>query len=142
MIVVFIAHPIADRTYADGTHKTSQEHVQDIIDIVKDINLTMPNIVPFAPYIADVIALDDSNEEQRSRGIKNGMELFERKVFDQVWVYGKELSTGVRNEVEKAMELGIPVLFKGEYDIHFLEFSNSKKWLKDKNKIEVKLKNK
>lgn len=140
MKIVFIAHPIADRTYQDGTRKTTQEHVQDIIDIVRDINLTMPDVVPFAPYIADVIALDDANEEQRNRGIKNDMELFERKVFDEVWVYGKELSTGVRNEIEKAMELEIPVLFKCEYDIHFLEFSNSKKWLN--NKVKVKLKSK
>lgn len=142
MKVVFIAHPIADRTYADGTRKTVQEHVEDIIDIVIEINLSMPDVVPFVPYIADVIALNDANEEQRNRGIKNGMELFERKVFDEVWVYGKELSTGVRNEVEKAMELGIPVLFKGEYDVSFFEFSNKRKFLEDKNKIEVKLKNK
>jgi hypothetical protein len=140
MKIVFIAHPIAARSYSDNTLYTVQDHVEDIIDIIRDINLTMPDIIPFAPYIADVIALDDANEEQRDRGIKNSMELFERKVFDEVWVYGKELSTGVRNEIEKAMELGIPVLFKCEYDIHFLEFSNSKKWLN--KKVEVKLKNK
>jgi len=74
------------------------------------INMEEPDVVPFVPYYADCIALTDSIPEHRTRGIKNDVELFNRRVMDEVRLYGDKISKGMRGEIELAIELGISVV--------------------------------
>ena len=60
MKIVYIAHPI---------QSDPAGNVARILQIVKAINLTMPHVVPFAPYLADVQAMDETDPHQRHRGI-------------------------------------------------------------------------
>jgi hypothetical protein len=101
MKIVYIAHPI---------NGNIQKNLADIRRIVRHINLTMPDIVPFVPYYADIVSMDDNNIEERERGIKNDTELMHRNFIDEVWLTGSKLSKGMKSEQEIANILSIPVI--------------------------------
>ena len=103
MKVVYIAHPISGDI---------EGNLSKIRDIVRAIALHQPDIVPFVPYYVDIVSLDDNDPVQRKRGISNDIELFKRKVMDEVWLFGDKLSKGMKAEVELAFSLGIPVIIK------------------------------
>lgn len=99
--IVYIAHPIGGDIEAN---------VKSILNIVKELNMSGLPIVPFAPYIVDVLALDDNIPEQRARGFENNKQLFD--FVDEVWLYGGRISSGMHTEIDWANELGIPVIQK------------------------------
>lgn len=101
MKVVYIAHPISGNI---------KENLESIRRIVRNINLSNNDVVPFAPYWLDCHALNDSIPEERERGIKNDIELFNRDFIDEVWLYGDRVSNGMKAEIALAEKLGIPVL--------------------------------
>jgi hypothetical protein len=99
--IVYIAHPIKGNVTAN---------VNSIIKIVRKINLEEPDVIPFAPYISDVLALNDDDPEERARGMSNGIELLGYDIVDELRVYG-DLSEGVVNEIIAAHAAGIYVRF-------------------------------
>lgn len=101
MKIAYIAHPIS------GDIKYNLER---IVQICRTINLEEPEVVPFAPYYLDCIALDDNNPEERSRGIKNDTELLKRGFIDEVRLYGNKISRGMLAEVKLAIKMNIPVI--------------------------------
>lgn len=101
MKIVYVAHPISGDV---------KGNLKKIIDIIRDINLNEPDVVPFAHYWVDCHALDDDNPEERMRGIKNDREFFERKSFDELRLYGDRISNGMRKEMELAFKYNIPVI--------------------------------
>lgn len=103
MKIVYIAHPVSGNV---------QGNIKKIIEIVREINLTEPNIVPFVPYLADIMALDDSIPEQRERGIKNDQQFFKRKSFDELWLYGNTISKGMLAECRLAFQNNILIFPK------------------------------
>jgi hypothetical protein len=102
MKIVYIAHRISGDV---------QGNLAKIRDIVRRINLEMPDVVPFVPYYADVVSLDDSNPAERARGIKNDIAIMSRGVIDELWVCSP-ISPGIRGEMDLANRLGLPVMFK------------------------------
>jgi len=105
MKIVYIAHPIGGDV-ANNLNK--------VCLIIREINLTEPEVVPFAHYIVDCHCLDDSVPEERERGIKNDMELFSRKFIDELWLYGDRISNGMIAEIGICEQLNIPVVFKSK----------------------------
>lgn len=103
MKIVYIAHPIS------GDIKGNLEKIRLI---VRHINLTMPDIVPFAPYWLDCFALDDNNPEERKRGIMNDTALLTRGFIDEMWLYGDKVSNGMAAEMALAKAAGIKVIPK------------------------------
>lgn len=103
MKIVYIAHPIAGDVHGN---------VERILQIVKEINMTREDIVPFAPYITDVLALDDSNFVERDRGIRNDIAILRAGIVDELWVYGPKVSGGMQAEIELAYNLGISIVAK------------------------------
>ena len=101
MKIAYIAHPIS------GDPKGNLEKINKII---RTINLSEPNVVPFAPYYADIMALDDNIPEERERGIKNDIELMKRGFIDEVRLYGDRISNGMLAEVKLAIRLRIDVI--------------------------------
>ena len=99
--IVYICHPIS------GDIKGNLEKIRLI---VREINLTEPDVVPFAPYWLDCFALDDNIPAERERGIKNDHELFNRKFIDELWLFGDRLSNGMKAEMQLAISLGIKVV--------------------------------
>lgn len=101
MKIAYIAHPISGDISGN---------LEKIRQIVREINLNEPDVVPFAPYWLDCHALDDNIPEERERGIKNDHELFNRGFIDELRLYGDMVSNGMRAEIELAESLGIPVV--------------------------------
>jgi len=97
--IIYIAHPIGGNV---------DENVKLVLEIVRQLNMSGLPIVPFAPYIVDVLALDDNDPEQRARGFDNNKQLFD--FVDEVWLYGGRISSGMQTEIDWANERNIPVL--------------------------------
>lgn len=100
MDVIYIAHPIG----ADP-----EGNVKKVLEIVKQINELHDNVVPFAPYLPDVLALDDNNPKHRSRGIRNDHYLLRSGIITAVWLYGDRISKGMIDEIRIAIKRGIPI---------------------------------
>lgn len=100
MKVVYIAHPISGDI---------EGNLEKIRQIVREINLTEPRVIPFAPYWIDCHALDDTAPEERERGIKNDVAWLKSGVVTEMRLYGDRISSGMAHEIELAYEEGIPV---------------------------------
>ena len=102
MKIAFIAHPIGCDV---------ENNLKRICEIVRLVNLTEPNTVPFVPYYADCVALNDATPEERERGIANDKELFFREgLIDEVRLYGdKGITRGMAAEIKLAWHMGITV---------------------------------
>ena len=100
MIIAYIAHPIGGDV---------EGNLAEVCKIVRKINLEYDDVVPFVPYYCDVVSLDDSNLEERSRGIKNNHTILNSGMVDELWVYGTKISSGVAGEISLAKKLGIPI---------------------------------
>jgi len=98
--IVYIAHPIGGDV---------QANLADLRRILRKLNLAHDNIVPFCPYYADVVSLDDSVPEERARGLLNDHALFAAGFIDEVWLTGDRISEGMQKEKELAILRGIPV---------------------------------
>jgi hypothetical protein len=101
MKIVYIVHPVSGDVAGN---------IQKILAIVKRINLEKDDVVPFAPYIADLLALDDDDPDQRTRGISNDIAILRSGIVKELWVYGPKISGGMQAEIDLAWELNIPVL--------------------------------
>lgn len=105
MKIAYIAHPVS----GDVT-----KNIEAIIGIVRDINLTEPETVPFCPYLGDLYALDDNDPNERARGIKNDVHLLKAGFIDEVRLYGDRISNGMQHEIELAESLGIAVVSRSK----------------------------
>ena len=111
--LVYIAHPVAtDEKF------TTEQNVQDILRIVKNINngdrpVFPPfegKIVPCVPYLSDVLAMNDSISQERKIGIDNGMAVINTGMFDELWLTGHKLSLGMQEEVNLFKLQGKPII--------------------------------
>jgi len=105
MKIIYIAHPIG------GDVDTN---VSKVLNIIRELNLTINDIVPFAPYIVDVLALEDADPIQRGRSFDNNEALFRSGLINEVWLYGDRISVGMQTEIDWAVDLGIPVVSKSK----------------------------
>lgn len=98
MRIVYIAHPVGG---------DPEGNLAKINEIVRDINLNEPDVLPFVPYYADVVAMDDNDPDQRARGIKNGHTLLKSMhQVKELRLYGNRLSEGMKDEVFIALFRG------------------------------------
>jgi len=101
MKIVYIAHPIGGDV---------KGNINKILAIVRHINLTELDVVPFAPYIVDCLAMEDSIKSERQRGIKNDIALFKAGFINELWLYGDRISPGMGFEISLCLESGIKVV--------------------------------
>lgn len=84
-------------------------NLKKIEAIGRQINLEEPNVVPFAPYYFDCIALDDNNTAERRRGIRNDHYLLSSGIVDELRLYGDRISAGMASEIKVAINCGIKI---------------------------------
>lgn len=101
MKICYIAHPISGNV---------DENLADLRRIIRKINLEYPDIVPFCPYYADVVSLNDNDPAERERGIKNDSFLINKQFIDEVWLTGNKMSYGMEKEVALAAINEIPIM--------------------------------
>jgi hypothetical protein len=63
--------------------------------------------VPYAPHLHNPIFLDENIPEERESGISLGLEILKR--CDELWAFGKTVSSGMKIELMFAKESGIPI---------------------------------
>lgn len=103
MKIAYIAHPIGGDI---------QANLADLRRIIRLINSTEPDIVPFAPYYADIVSLDDNIPEERERGIKNDSHILKSGIVNELWLTGSVISKGMQAEKNLAESLGIKCINK------------------------------
>jgi len=103
MKIVYIAHPISGDI---------EGNLADIRRIVRKINMAHKDVVPFVPYYADIVSLDDTVPEERERGIANDTAVLRSGCVNEVWLTGNRISTGMQAEKQLAELLQIPVISK------------------------------
>ena len=96
--LVYIAHKIAGNV---------NENVKDVLRICREVHNR--DIVPIAPYLVAVQYLDNHLIEERELGIATNREHFKRKVMDEVWLCGSEISTGMKEEIILSLKYEIPI---------------------------------
>ena len=99
--ICYIAHPIGGDVH---------NNLADLRRIIRLINSTEPNVVPFCPYYSDVVSLDDNIPEERQRGIENDHAILCSGIVDELWLTGVKFSAGMQVEAELAKEMGIPII--------------------------------
>lgn len=100
MTIAYIAHPI-------GGH--IEANLADLRRIIRKVNLEYPQFVPFCPYYADIVSLDDNVPAERARGIANDIAILRSGIVNELWLTGDRISTGMQAEKELAEQLNIPV---------------------------------
>lgn len=105
MRIAYLAHPIGGDVKGD---------IKKIIRIVREINLAHPDVVPFVPYLADVLAMDDKNPSERNRGINNGIAVLTSGMVDELWVCGSTITPGMKAEIALAIDMKIKVIYGGQ----------------------------
>ena len=102
--IIYIAHPVGGDVPGN---------LNKIGAIIRTLSL-QNEVIPFAPYIADISCLDDNVPQERAIGFSHNKAYFDRKVMDAVWLYGPKISNGMAQEIEWAEKLGIPVVSMSE----------------------------
>lgn len=69
-------------------------------------------VVPLAPHTIFTQYLDDEQPEQREQGLRMGHDLLRR--CDELWIMGSTISTGMREEIDLAKKLYLPILYVPE----------------------------
>ncbi len=66
--------------------------------------------VPFAPHLFFPQFLDDNDPDERFLGLLFGLRFIDH--CDEVWVFGKEITQGMSEEIDYAEKLGKAVVRK------------------------------
>lgn len=99
--VVFIAHPIR----GDVTG-----NVLKVLEICKEVH--RGGVIPVVPYLVSLQYLNDNVVEDRKLGIEANLECFQRHFIDELWLFGNQITEGMRSEVLLALMLEIPIVAK------------------------------
>lgn len=71
-----------------------------------------------------VLIIDDDDEEERNLGMLAGLSML--WVCDAVWVFGDEITEGMKKEIRFAEKLNIKVRYISENDLRKSEVKNDK----------------
>lgn len=72
-------------------------------------------VIPLAPHTIFTQYLDDEQPEQREQGLAMGRDLMWR--CDDLWVVGSTISSGMREEIELAKKLYMPIFYVPEEQV-------------------------
>lgn len=81
-------------------------------------------MAPVVPHFYALI-LDDSKKEERSLGMQAGISLL--WVCDEVWVFGDEITEGMKKEIRFAEKLNIKIRYISEKDFKIGGYLNENK---------------
>ncbi len=71
--------------------------------------------MPIASHLMYPQILNDGDPQERELGLLFGLSLL--SLCDEVWVFGTDVTSGMRREIEEAKRLGKPVRHVGEVDV-------------------------
>lgn len=111
--IVYVAHPIGGDVSANLKH---------LFQCLNYISRKYPDVIPVAPYIGDVMSLDDSDPKDRKRGLANGKALIETGIFEEIWLTGDAVTAGMGAELTYFINNGKPIVnLIGKIDVAQLQ---------------------
>lgn len=75
--------------------------------------------IPICPHLFFTTFLNDEIEEERNRGICFGLNLL--KKCEEIWVFGEQISEGMKEEIKLAEILDLPIQYFPEINREFVE---------------------
>ena len=121
--LVYIAHPISGDISGN---------IDKVLKICREIHTNSNNIIPSAPYITVLQYLDDNIQEERRLGFEANKMMFERGGFDEIWLCGEKISSGMKEEVEWCVALNIPIVcYNPALVEEYIHFRKTGKWFKE-----------
>lgn len=105
MQTIYLAHPIGGNI---------EENLEAIRGIIRTIAQYRQDVVPFVPYYAYVVSLNDAIPEQRAQAMAWNEHILRSGMVKQLWLTGNNISAGMKEEIRIAEEMGIPVINKQE----------------------------
>ncbi len=113
---VFICSPFAPTANAENAEKEPEKVEEEIKEEIRENIFTAQGacmyalakgFIPSAPHLYFTQFMDDTDPEIREFGQELGLEWLEE--CSELWVIGRRISSGMKKEITKAKELGIPV---------------------------------
>lgn len=98
--IEYIAHPIGGDV---------KRNVEKLLAIVQEIHVKEPDVIPFVPYLADVITLHDADKLQRNRGLSNCRHIIRATDIKCIRLYGDEITEGMIMEIQEHIKKGAMV---------------------------------
>ncbi|HZJ91331.1 MAG TPA: DUF4406 domain-containing protein [Oscillospiraceae bacterium] len=71
--------------------------------------------IPIAPHLLFPQFMDDNITEERERAIQMNLGILKRCY--ELWVFGRETTIGMWQEIKAAQELGIPVRYVSDAEV-------------------------
>lgn len=97
--MVYVAHPI--RGDVEG-------NIRKIVKICRRIHTY--EVIPCVPYLAVIAAIGaEEGTKEEELGLWTNHEYIERRMFDEMWLFGDCISVGMRDEIIHARKCHIPV---------------------------------
>ena len=85
-----------------------EKNISDARYICQIVMNHYPDVIPIAPHIYFTQFMDDTNPDERLRGMEAALTLLD--MCDEIWVYGiNNPSEGMRAEIEYAQKNGIKI---------------------------------
>jgi hypothetical protein len=98
--IAYIAHPVGGDV---------KGNIKKILQIVRSINLSEPSVIPFVPYMSDIMAMNDDQPEERKRGLSNDFYIIQSGIVDELRLYGSGISKGMAQEIFHAFSAQVPI---------------------------------
>lgn len=109
-----VVYPKRKKRYAYIAHKMGDDVVGNthaVLEIcrrISDQRIEAFNMrFPFPIYLVAFEYLNDAIEEQRALGMRINALFFRLRTFDELWLCGPKISSGMKIEIALAHELGI-----------------------------------
>lgn len=103
---VFICSPYAPIS-ADPVERKQEQEKNREMALDASFYAVLDGNVPFTPHLYFPQFLDDDDPDQRDVGMLMG--LMWLRECDEIWVIGKRISEGMKEEIGQAQNWGIPV---------------------------------
>jgi hypothetical protein len=96
MTIVYVASPLA------GDVSNNIEKARKYCRMVSD-----KGFLPLAPHTIFTQFLNDGIEKERNLGMRMGLRLLKR--CDELWVFGNDITAGMKAEITVANEYKLPI---------------------------------
>lgn len=101
--VRYIAHPIAGDVY---------ENISKVLQIVRDIYINEPGVIPFVPYLSGLLCGQEDTPNGREIGLQEDEYYIRSGVATSIGLYGDKISSGMKRECYAAFDINMQVFAK------------------------------
>lgn len=102
--LVYIAHPVRPLAGSFEQERLNLQYAEEWVRWA----IIEAGVLAVAPYLGLCRALNDSEANERSKGVAVSLRLVRK--CDEIWLCGPRISSGMRQEAELAEESGVKVV--------------------------------